>query len=376
MNNEGAPLSFPPLSGQGLRPVSPSTPLAPLDPARVSELAQDAVRALMREGESENTLRSYRSALKYWAGWYALRYGGPIRLPVSEAVVLQFVVDHAERSTPNGLACELPPELDAALVEGGYKQGPGAPSLATLTHRLSVLSKLHQLKDLPNPCHGAQLRELLSRIRRAYARRGAAPARKPALTREPLEALLATCDDSLRGLRDRALLLFAWASGGRRRSEVTQATCENVRKTGERAYAFTLLHSKTNQAGADRPENVKPVVGVAADALEAWLRASGIASGPIFRRIRRGDRVAEPLSPAAVRDIVVKRCALAGIETPFSAHSIRSGFVTEAARQEVSLAETMAMTGHASVKGVATYFRADPAQARAARLLEEAPKRD
>jgi hypothetical protein len=28
------------------------------------------------------------------------------------------------------------------------------------------------------------------------------------------ELLLASCDDSLRGLRDRALLLFAWARAG------------------------------------------------------------------------------------------------------------------------------------------------------------------
>ena len=53
-----------------------------------------------------------------------------------------------------------------------------------------------------------------------------------------------TCDDSLRGLRDRALLLFAWSSGGRRRSEVVGATVENTRKVGE-DYLYLLSHSKT-----------------------------------------------------------------------------------------------------------------------------------
>src|SRR5258708_6806480 len=60
-------------------------------------------------------------------------------------------------------------------------------------------------------------------FRSAYGRRGEQPAKKDALTRDLLEQLLQTCDDSLRGRRDRALLLFAWSSGGRRRSEVAGA---------------------------------------------------------------------------------------------------------------------------------------------------------
>src|ERR1700716_1689374 len=42
-------------------------------------------------------------------------------------------------------------------------------------------------------------------IRRAYAARGAVPGRKAALTRDPLDAMLATCTDGLIGIRDRAL---------------------------------------------------------------------------------------------------------------------------------------------------------------------------
>ena len=40
--------------------------------------------------------------------------------------------------------------------------------------------------------------------------------------------MLATCTDGLIGVRDRALLLFAFASGGRRRSEVASAVMENL----------------------------------------------------------------------------------------------------------------------------------------------------
>src|SRR5690606_10666836 len=137
--------------------------------------------------------------------------------------VLQFVLDHAQRTTAQGLVSEMPAAMDQALLEAGYKSRPGAPAHNTLVHRISVLSKAHQVKDLPNPCHDPRVRELLSRTRKAYAKRGALPQKKDALTREVLAQLLDTCDDSLRGRRDRALLLFAWASGGRRRSEVAGA---------------------------------------------------------------------------------------------------------------------------------------------------------
>jgi integrase len=348
--------------------------LSPLNPEQLGPMGAQAEAALLRQGESENTLRSYRSALRYWAAWYALRYRRPIALPVPEAAVLQFIVDHAQRHDAGGLlVSELPAAVDQALVAGGFKAKAGAPALNTLLHRISVLSKAHQLEAAPNPCEQPRVRELLSKTRRGYVKRGALPSKKPALTREPLEALLATCDASLTGLRDRALLLFAFASGGRRRSEVAQASLENTRRAGD-AFVFTLLHSKTNQAGADRAENDKPVAGRAAEALAAWLAASGVQAGPIFRRVRRGGVVGEPLSPAAVRDIVKKRCLLAGLDEGFSAHSLRSGFVTEAGRRGVPLGETMAMTGHRSTASLVGYFRQGHlAQSRAVRLLDEDP---
>jgi integrase len=110
-------------------------------------------------------------------------------------------------------------------------------------------------------------------------------------------------------------------------------------------FVYNLAYSKTNQAGVNLPENNKPLLGVAAVALTAWLQASGIVTGAIFRSVRKGGNLGEALSPAAVRVIVKERCALAGIEGEFSAHSLRSGFVTEAGQQNVSLAETMALTG-------------------------------
>jgi integrase len=339
--------------------------------AGLAPAAREAVRALMREGESANTRSSYQSAMRYWAAWHVLRFDRPLQLPVDAAGVLQFIIDHAQRQTGAGLASEMPAHIDQALVEAGYKARPGALSHNTLVHRMAVMSKAHQVHGLANPCQDGAVRELMSRTRKAYARRGDLPAKKDALTRDLLERLLETCDDSLRGRRDRALLLFAWASGGRRRSEVAGADMRHLRAVGPQQFIYTLVQSKTNQSGLDHPDNHKPVTGRAALALSDWLQAAKITEGAIFRRIRKGGHVGEPLSPAAVRDIVQQRCALAGVDGNFSAHSLRSGFVTEAGRQNVSLPDTMALTGHHSVNTVLGYFRADSAlNNRAARLLD------
>nr|WP_260986453.1 site-specific integrase [Bordetella genomosp. 13] len=330
-----------------------------------------SIRALLREGSSQNTVAAYRSAIQYWAAWHQLRLGQPFHLPLPVATVLQFIADHVEHAQGAQRVHDLPEEIDAALVAARVKRRPGPFTLATVRHRLAVLSEAHEAKELPNPCRSRAVQTVMARTRSAYAKRGVQPARKEALTKEPLEQLLATCDDSLIGLRDRALLLFAWASGGRRRSEVVRATLENTRRVPE-GFLYTMGMSKTNQEGAQRADSHKPVVGRAAVALQAWLTAAGITEGPLFRRVRRGGVVGPGLGAEAVRKIVQQRAALAGLQGDYAAHSLRSGFVTEAGRQELPLGETMALTGHASVASVVGYHRAGAAlSSRAGRLLED-----
>lgn len=318
---------------------------------------QAALHALWQEGGAPNTSRSYQSALRYWAAWHEARHACPLSWPVSVPVVLGFIADHAQHRSADGLLTTLPAEVDASLVRAGVKGHVGPPSLNTLLHRVAVLSKVHQAGDWPNPCQDAAVRALLSRVRKAYARRGVSPRKKEALTREPLEAVLATCDDSLRGRRDRALLLFAWASGGRRRAEVAEADMKNLKRVGPDAFIYNLTHSKTQQDGRERPDDAKPLLGPAAHAMQAWLDASGVVEGPVFRRVLKGGRVGAGLSAATVRDIVRERCFQAGLEGDYGAHSLRSGFVTEAARQQVPLADTMALTGHRTVAAVLGYHR-------------------
>ena len=99
----------------------------------------------------------------------------------------------------------------------------------------------HHLAKQPNPCTDSAVKALPSKTRKAYAKRNATPHKQRALTKEPLEAVLETCDDSLKGKRDRALLPFAWSSGDRRRSVVSEAVFENLRRVDEGGCLYTGL---------------------------------------------------------------------------------------------------------------------------------------
>jgi len=340
-------------------------------PEQLAQQAADAVRELLAEAAAANTTRSYAAALRYWAGWHQARFGIEITLPVSETVAIQFLVDHIQRKNKSGLVSELPTAVDQVLVTAGLKAKLGPLKLSTVTQRVAVLSTAHKLKRLTNPCESASVRTLLSRARRASVKRGERPTKKTAITRPELEAMLATCDDSLEGLRDRALLCFGFASGGRRRSEIAAADMRDLRKTGEDGYIYRLEYSKTQQAGVtvdSTPD--KPLLGRSALALSSWLETARIHEGAIFRRIWK-NRVGPALLPGSVATIVKRRAALAGLKGDFGAHSLRSGFVTEAGKQGVPLPAVMAMTEHRSVASVIGYFQAGAAEENpAAHLLK------
>ena len=83
-----------------------STAQSLLLPAQLADAAANAVRELLDEAAAANTTRGYASALRYWAGWHRARFGVELALPVSESVVIQFLVDHILRRSKTGLVCE------------------------------------------------------------------------------------------------------------------------------------------------------------------------------------------------------------------------------------------------------------------------------
>jgi integrase len=330
----------------------------PLDPHFLALNAQEAAAAFLAAGTAANTVRSYRGALTYWSAWLQLRYGQALGdAPLPATVAIQFVLDHLARPLSDGTwAHLLPPAIDAALVAARVKGGLGALAFNTVSHRLSVLGKWHRLNGWDSPTDDPALKTLLREARKAQSRQSVSVRKKTAIVLEPLQALLATCDDGVRGIRDRALLLLAWSGGGRRRSEVVGLQVGDVRQLDADTWLYALGATKTDTGGVRRE---KPLRGPAAQALAAWLAAATAGSGPLFRRLYKGGKVATTaLSADQVARIVQRRAQLAGLEGDWAAHSLRSGFVTEAGRQGVPLGDVMAMTEHRSVATVMGYFQA------------------
>lgn len=353
--------------------------LQPKATAGVRGLASDAVRQAVREisrdAHSPNTERSERVARRYWAAWYRLRYDKRrLPLPVPAEVILQFIVDHAERTTGDGgtgLRTELPARVEAELVRLKVK-GAGPYSLATILHRVAMVARINRehLHGKPNPAADPSVRDLLRTIRRAYAKRNADEQRQmPALTVEPLNAVLKELEAGLadptnkwayrRALRDRALLLFAFNTGGRRRSEVTAARVERLKLRRDGTYEYKLGPTKSTSGKEDQEDRKRPVKGRAATAMKAWLQEARLKSGPLFPRIARdGTIVAKALTPESVRNLLVRLSTQAELDVRYSAHSLRSGYLTEASNQGISVSEAMAFSGHRSVQSAVRYYRA------------------
>ena len=105
-------------------------------------------------------------------------------------------------------------------------------------------------------------------------------------------------------MRDRALLMLGFA-GGLRRSEIVQLDVADLMLRPE-GLQVHLRRSKTDQEGAGRKIAV-PYGRTSAcpvEAVRAWLLASGIREGALFRAVTRGRAADRRLSDQAVSVIV------------------------------------------------------------------------
>jgi integrase len=152
--------------------------------------------------------------------------------------------------------------------------------------------------------------------------------------------------------------MLAFASGGRRRSEITALYREDI---GTEDYAtkgliwIRLLQTKTTtQAEAPR----LPLKGRAARAVMGWIIGAEIDQGPLFRPISTAGRALNrPLAPDAIRTILRHRLILAGLPPDHATpHGLRSGFLTQAALDGAPLAAAMKMSLHRSALQAQRYY--------------------
>ena len=150
-------------------------------------------------------------------------------------------------------------------------------------------------------------------------------------------AVASSGGQSLAGLRD-AALIAVMSDCLLRVSEAVALQVEDLQLEEDGTGRLTIGRSKTDQEG----EGTILYVGApTVSRIRAWLRAASIESGPIFRRVRRGDKVIGPdsLSTRAARDIIKRRAAAADLEGRFSGHSLRVGSAQSLAAGGASLVE-------------------------------------
>jgi len=230
----------------------------------------------------------------------------------------------------------------------------GTLATSTLSRRRTVIRIAHRAAGLDSPTEHPGVREVWSGIRRDH---GTATAAKTALWTADLARLIATIPGAgrpsdpgvLLGARDRALLLVGFA-GALRRSELSALDVTDL-TADPHGLVLRIGRSKTDPTGAGTvvgiPHAHQPEL-CPVRAVQAWRVAlattldvdEGALSGPLFRPVDRHGHLGAPratagpatrLSPAAIRLVVQRRCDAAGLDpAQYGAHSLRSGFATQA----------------------------------------------
>jgi integrase len=304
--------------------------------AGLEELITKAMQ-LAEASQTESTRRAMKSCWKDVESWCD-RHGFPsLTVTPSPEVVALYLADRATSLSPQTLVKRLTSITQALRANGVEGLSPASTK---------------------QPIVGNVLRG----IRRTKGVSPGANQKQPLLTSQ-IRQLVETCGDDLQGLRDRSLILTAFAAGGLRRANVAAICVESL----EFCDAGMIHHqgrSKTDQEGIGR------IVGIPfgsnpstcpVTAMRRWLTAAQIESGPVFRavRLRGGKQLVDDhaLNPASVNYIVKRAARRAGLdEDLFGAHSLRSGFCSQASLH-VSDRLIAKQSGHKGTKSLDRYVR-------------------
>lgn len=234
--------------------------------------AQGAAAAYARGSRSAATWRAYESDWKRFSTWCQS-------------------VDHpALPATATAVALFLAAQAKLGL----------AP--ATLERRPAAIRLMHVGAQHPSPHDALAVAEVMRGIRRAWKK---PPAQKaPAVDVEIQQLVDAVGPQTLKGLRDRALLLVGFA-GAFRRSELVALDVAHL-TTHPEGLSVRIASSKTDQEGQGQVVALPRPVQAVSD----WLVVAEITFGAVFRHLHRGDVVVtERLTSQSVA-LVIK--ALAG----------------------------------------------------------------
>jgi len=340
----------------------------------------ETLKHLVNQGMGDNTLRALTSDLAYLEAWGLAATGRSLPWPAPEALLLKFVAHHLwdpeKRATDPDHG--MPDEVDDNLRRQGFLKSTGPHAPDTVRRRLASWSTLTKWRGLDGAFASPALKQAIRLAVRAVPRPRRRKSAK-AVTSDVLAKLLATCTtDSLRDVRDRAILMVAFASGGRRRSEIAglrleQLTVEAPIEVADGPPLPSLaIHLGRTKTTTGEEDDVVYLTGRPVEALNAWLAAAEVDKGSVFRGIGRWGTVSRrALDPQSINAILKQRAEMAGLGSgEFSAHGLRSGYLTEAANRGIPLPEAMEQSRHRSVQQASSYYNnAARRTGRAARLL-------
>ena len=240
--------------------------------------------------------------------------------------------------------------------------------ISTLRRRLTAIRQVHKLRGHQLDTKHAAIQSVWGGIRRE---KGSMEQGKDPLRVELLRLIMLTRPRTLKGLRDRALILLGF-TGAFRRSELVSLNRGDLEFLPQ-GLRVTLRKSKTDQEGQGMLKSILPgkhEETCCIRALQTWLQASQIQSGPIFRPINRHAQLrARRLTSHAVAVILKDsiRDALRAQGLPehlidervasFSGHSLRAGYVTSAAAEGAEEHAIMRQTGHKRIDTLRRYIR-------------------
>ena len=318
-----------------------------------------------KAAKSDNTWRAYA---RDWAGFTFWLTGVSVQAPKEEWLeacreALGATVSDVKRYIREALEGGVP-----ALVRdgSGWRVDMHTHKPASIARRISGISQGFLTSGASNPCADPSVKRTLAAARRKYAeaageRHEPIVRRVKAADKDVLLRMLFAADrdtNTTRRLRDRALLLVGMA-GGLRRSELVALHVADLEETPD-GLIVTIRRSKTGQ---EEQQEVRVRYGEGdvcpVRALRDWLEAAGITEGPLFRPVDRHGHVAlGALSASAVAEIVKARAAAAGLNsTEYGGHSLRAGFITQAAVQGAGLPEIMEQSRHKTPAVAMSYIR-------------------
>lgn len=291
---------------------------------------QERVARYMERASADATLRAYRSDWRIFHTWCAAK--ALVALPATPSTVAAFLTDLADQGRAR----------------------------STIGRRLAAIVFAHRAAGIPPPTDQAGAIVLERAMRGVRADKRDQPvAKKHAADGDILRDMLRAIEgDSIRSIRDRALLALGMG-GAFRRSELVAIRLSQVAEMPE-GLRIHVPHAKGDQLGRGAEVVIPDRKRIAPVTLyKAWVAAAPIVEGFLFRKLTpQGRLTAKPMSDKGVALVVKARAAAAGYDPGlFSGHSLRAGFLTEAGRQGANLFKMKDHSRHKSIEMVSEYVR-------------------